>query len=227
MAHYLIAHLNGGRYGDVQILSSAGIDELHRGAVEFSDVGVSDGRYGMGWFDHRTWAKRKPLHTAAIVPDFSAFMALLPEQKKGVVLLLNADHYDAPRHGGGRDGRDGLLAGQQPAPIQLGLYPVDHARSAADPGSPDRGRCRHPAAVTPLAQGSRRRPSRGRVWGQHILLPLIPNLLLALILIPAPGQIRLSAALSARPCLDRPDQRQFCRDMGFLRTGLILRALRK
>ena len=27
MAHYLIAHLNGGRYGGVQILSSAGIDE--------------------------------------------------------------------------------------------------------------------------------------------------------------------------------------------------------
>ena len=35
MAHYLIAHLNGGRYGDVQILSAAGIEELHRGAVEF------------------------------------------------------------------------------------------------------------------------------------------------------------------------------------------------
>ena len=30
MAHYLIAHLNGGRYKDVQILSPEGIAELHR-----------------------------------------------------------------------------------------------------------------------------------------------------------------------------------------------------
>ncbi|MEJ2352668.1 MAG: serine hydrolase [Anaerolineales bacterium] len=33
MAHYLIAHLNGGHYGDVQILSSAGIDEMQRGVA--------------------------------------------------------------------------------------------------------------------------------------------------------------------------------------------------
>ena len=35
MAHYLIANLNGGRYGDAQILSDAGIAELHRPAVEW------------------------------------------------------------------------------------------------------------------------------------------------------------------------------------------------
>jgi len=34
MAHYLIAHLNGGRYGEVQVLSSTGIEELHRGVAE-------------------------------------------------------------------------------------------------------------------------------------------------------------------------------------------------
>lgn len=33
MSHYLIAQLNGGRYGDVQILSPAGIREMHRPAI--------------------------------------------------------------------------------------------------------------------------------------------------------------------------------------------------
>jgi CubicO group peptidase (beta-lactamase class C family) len=50
MARYMIALLNGGRYGDVQILSGASIDELHRGAAGFSAMGRSLGQYGMGWF---------------------------------------------------------------------------------------------------------------------------------------------------------------------------------
>lgn len=47
MAHYLIAQLNGGRYKDVQILSSAGIDEMHRGAASITFFGRSLGQYGM------------------------------------------------------------------------------------------------------------------------------------------------------------------------------------
>ena len=49
MAHYLIAHLNGGRYADKQILSEAGIDLLHRGVKEYVDDGHLGGilRYGM------------------------------------------------------------------------------------------------------------------------------------------------------------------------------------
>ena len=49
MAHYLMAHRNGGRFGDAQILSGAGIDELHRGTVEWIELGMSHGRSGMGW----------------------------------------------------------------------------------------------------------------------------------------------------------------------------------
>ena len=95
MAHYLIAHLNGGRYGDVQILSGAGIDELHRGVAEQRVMGVSVGKYGMGWFVDEI-GQTKVVSHGGNVPDFSSFMALLPEQKKGVVLLVNADHYGLP-----------------------------------------------------------------------------------------------------------------------------------
>ncbi|MEJ2710552.1 MAG: serine hydrolase [Anaerolineales bacterium] len=51
LAHYLIAYLNGGRYGEAQILSSAGIDELLRGVAEETVFGNSIGFYGMGWFE--------------------------------------------------------------------------------------------------------------------------------------------------------------------------------
>jgi CubicO group peptidase (beta-lactamase class C family) len=93
MAHYLIAHLNGGRYGDVKILSSAGLDELHHGALELKMGDIAGGLYGMGWFDIDL-GKEKTFTHGGNVPDYSAFMALVPEQKKAMILLLNATHMD-------------------------------------------------------------------------------------------------------------------------------------
>ena len=63
LARYMIALLNGGRYGDVQILSAAAIEELHRGAADIGPEALpaelrlmrpwlkdlSLGQYGMGW----------------------------------------------------------------------------------------------------------------------------------------------------------------------------------
>ena len=73
----------------------------------------------MGWFDIDLGPTKTYSH-GGNVPDFSAFMALVPEQKKGVVLLLNADPYGLPliTEEVGM-GVTALLAGQQPAPIQL------------------------------------------------------------------------------------------------------------
>ncbi len=150
MAHYLIAHLNGGRYGDAKILSGAGIDELHRGAAEYVEWGVSSGLYGMGWLEIDL-GQTKIFSHGGNVPDFSAFMALVPEQKKGVVLLLNADPYGLPPvTGGGWAGRDRPSCRPAARSDPAGLYPVDHAPSAADPASPDRGGRRHLAIVASL-----------------------------------------------------------------------------
>jgi CubicO group peptidase (beta-lactamase class C family) len=90
MAHYLVAHLNGGRYGDAQVLSPAGIDELHRPAVQANIMGVSLRQYAMGWFDDENGQTKILWHTGE-VPGFFAYMALLPEQKKAMVLLVNVD----------------------------------------------------------------------------------------------------------------------------------------
>ena len=119
MAHYLIAHLNGGRYGGAQLLSAAGIDEMHRGEKELIMFGIPGGMYGMGWFEI-DMGQTKTFSHGGNVPDFSAYMALLPDQKKGVILLANADPYGLPpimEEVG--IGVTALLADQQPAPIKL------------------------------------------------------------------------------------------------------------
>jgi CubicO group peptidase (beta-lactamase class C family) len=122
MGHYLIAHLNGGRYGEAQILSPAGVDALHTGAIDASAGGVRQ-QYAMGWYVARLGGTRVDSHTG-MAPDFYTYMALLPEQKKGVVLLINANHFTGEltltEIG---TGVAALLAGQPTPPIQLGAVP--------------------------------------------------------------------------------------------------------
>jgi CubicO group peptidase (beta-lactamase class C family) len=228
MAHYLIAHLNGGRYGDVQVLSAAGIDELHRGVAEYVAGGVSAGRYGMGWYE-RELGPTKTFTHAGNVPDFSALMALLPEQKRGVVLLFNADPYGLPPITEEvAMGVTALLAGQPPPPIQLDfvqwimrllpLIPLLQVAGVLGTLRSLRRWDRNPAI----------RPSGGRLWGRHILLPLVPNLSLAAVL----AYLRSSGLLRFLH-LYLPDLAWIARISGgfaglwaLLRTGLMLRSRR-
>jgi CubicO group peptidase (beta-lactamase class C family) len=229
MAHYLIAHINGGRYCEVQILSQAGIDEMHRGVMELKMGELSGGFYGMGWFDIDLGQTKTYSH-GGNVPDFSAFMAIVPEQKKGAVLLLNADPYGLPiiTEEVGM-GMTALLAGQPPAPIRLDFIqwimrclPLIPLLQIVDVLATLR-LLRH------WRDAPESRPSRGRTWGQHILLPLIPNLALAGIL-----EYLQSSRLILFLYLFMPDLAWTARISGafaaiwaFLRTGLILRTLRK
>ena len=229
MAHYLIAHLNGGRYGDVQILSATGIDEMHRGVKEVIMLGISGGWYGMGWFDI-DMGKTKTFSHGGNVPDFSAFMALVPEQKKGVVLLANADPYGLPiimEEVG--YGVTALLAGQQPAPIRLDfiqwimrflpLIPLLQVVGVAA----TLGWLRRWQADPAL------RPSSGRMWRQHILLPLIPNLSLAAILVylRSNGLLRFMHLFMPDLAWILQVSGGFAGIWAFLRTALVLRAVRK
>jgi CubicO group peptidase (beta-lactamase class C family) len=229
MAHYLIAHLNGGRYGEVQILSAAGIAELHHGAAEFTMMGVTAGRYGMGWFDIDLGQTKTYSHSGN-VPDFSAFMALLPEKRRGLILLLNADPYGMPpvTEEVGM-GVTALLAGQKPAPVRLDfiqwimrllpLIPILQVVSVFATLGRLRDWRRNPAL----------RPGSGRLWGEHILIPLLPDLALAAILV----YLRSSGLIRFLQ-LFMPDLAWIARVSGafagiwaILRTGLIFQALRK
>ena len=228
MAHYLIAHLNGGNYKDVQILSEAGIEELRRGAVAWREMGLDFGYYAMGWVS-QVFGKSTIVSHAGTVPDFGAFAAFVPEQKKGIVLLYNANHgmikVTLDEFGLGAAQQ---LAGERPegtifGALYLGmrgilLIPILQIASVIATL-----RLLHRWRTEPEL-----RPSRGQLWRQHILLPQIPNLLVSLTLLPMLGKMRGWVRLFM------PDYSWIALINGgfaviwtFLSTGLILRAQRK
>jgi hypothetical protein len=147
-----------------------------------------------------------------------------------VVLLLNADPYGMPiiTEEVGM-GVTALLAGQTPAPIKLDfiqwvmrllpLIPLLQILGVFTTLRMLRRWNRDPAL----------RPGGGRIWGQHILLPLVPNLSLAGMLI-----YLQSSRLIRFLHLFLPDLAWIGRISGgfagiwaILRTGLILQTLRK
>ena len=229
IAHYMIALLNGGRYGNAQILSEEGITEMHRGVADDSVMGISLGQYGMGWFVDES-GKTKLVWHSGTTPDFGAFIALLPEQRKGLVLLFNANHHwFTPVLSDFGAGAAALLAGDQPNPIQfVGVIPWMLRGLLLIPLIQIVGVAATLRLLRRWHHEPERRPSGGRLWRRYILLPLIPNLLIASTLIPMLGKTR------GYLMLYMPDYSWIALLCGsfagiwmFLRTGLIIRTTRQ
>ncbi|HET7269732.1 MAG TPA: serine hydrolase domain-containing protein [Rubrobacter sp.] len=243
MARYLIAHLNEGRYGNAQILSAAGIDELHRPAVEANMTGIPFGHYGMGWIIEETDHIKIVWHSGTC-PDFFSYMAILPEQKKGVVLLINANHLmmDKTTFTEVGVGVAKLLAGERFVPNRFGAVPWILRSLPLIPALQVVGVAATLRRLARWHQDPNSHPLSGIKWGRYILLPLIPDLLVSLPLLGSLWTGTLDVPLLGmlgRGTLDvmllfMPDVSWIALVCGsfalawmVLRTGLVLWTLRK
>jgi CubicO group peptidase (beta-lactamase class C family) len=84
MTHYLIAQLNGGTYGNNQLLSPEGIDTLHTPGARLSP----SSSYGMGWVIQGQPGSTRIWHNGD-VSNFHSNLLLLPDQHIGIVVLVN------------------------------------------------------------------------------------------------------------------------------------------
>ena len=116
LGHYLIAHLNGERYGPATVISPAGLAELHRPAA------AGDGfAYAMGW---RVGPVRgvPAIHHGGALPHYRGKLVLLPGEGYGVVVLTNAASFlGRPTSHDIADGVAALLAGRAPGGTGLSL----------------------------------------------------------------------------------------------------------
>jgi CubicO group peptidase (beta-lactamase class C family) len=111
LAHYLIAQLNGGRYGEQSVLSASGIRLLHQPAIA---IGYSGTSYAMGWFVGEIQGVPTVSHGGSTA-NFHANLVLLPRERFGIVLLMNGENgLDGARIAGIGDGITSLLTGKPP-----------------------------------------------------------------------------------------------------------------
>lgn len=89
MSHYLIAQLNGGVYGNHQVLSSQGIAALHAAGAEMT----ATSSYGMGWVVHNQAGAIRLEHNGD-TSNFHSNLLLLPDQRIGIVILTNVNGFN-------------------------------------------------------------------------------------------------------------------------------------
>ena len=194
MTHYVVAQLDGGRYRGTSVLSSAGISELHRPAVQTPKEGTS---YGMGWFVG-------PLNDIPVIHhqgetfNFHANVVLIPQSRKGVVVLMNAENsldlFTSGRMGTIAAGVTSLLEGQEPPspPSSIAIFIVYGALFALLVLQ-TRGIVRSVAA---LRRGRIRRGRIGPWW--RIAFSLVLSLVWALfVFVLVPKQLGLPLSIMA------------------------------
>jgi CubicO group peptidase (beta-lactamase class C family) len=122
LAHYLIAQLNGGHYGDVSILSSEGVAAMHQPAVPTGDA---DTYYGMAWYVGPVDGAPAVYHSGDNA-NFLTHLLMFPEEKLGVALTFNL--FGLSTAGVHRHIAEGVMAimkGKQPQPYQsLAMLPL-------------------------------------------------------------------------------------------------------
>jgi len=85
LGHYLIAQLNQGRYGEMQILSPEYVGLMHQPAVETFDEGIS---YGFGWRTNLVDGEPSVWH-GGDTSSFHSNLAFGPTRGWGVAILMN------------------------------------------------------------------------------------------------------------------------------------------
>ena len=86
LGRFIAAEVNGGALDGSRVLSSASVAEMERGVA---DTNAGDGsRYGLGWTDSQIGGIRMVGHVGSTT-DMASAAFFSPEQKTGVVILLN------------------------------------------------------------------------------------------------------------------------------------------
>lgn len=94
MATYVTMYLNDGRHDETQLLSPEGIHEMLEPATNETSkplLGTAfTFQYGMGWFVGAFGAVEDARWHLGELPSFNAWMVLMPEQDRAVVVMTNA-----------------------------------------------------------------------------------------------------------------------------------------
>lgn len=239
LTHYLIAQLNEGRYGDVSILTAESIAAMHQPHTETI---ANESGYAMGWGTSPYWdAERADVRPTWIGHDgawvgFRTFISFVPEERTGIVVLMNTNDFaHETAFGGVANGL--LLTAMELAPPPITIYEDDFTQNARLIGSILIAVwvLRLISAVLTLRHWRRAPASRPRsAFGiaRTVALPLLFDALLILyVLVGVPAQYEspLGTVIRFTPDIGLLLMLALALALGWglLRTGLFLTSLRQ
>jgi CubicO group peptidase (beta-lactamase class C family) len=123
MAHWVMVHINNGKYRDAQVVNPVTLNDMHAAYMPTGELStrpdISPADYGLGWFIDSYRGHQRVEHGGNI-DGFSALVCLFPQDGLGFVVLTNKGGTPFP----------GLVA-QTAADRILGLEAVDWIGDAA------------------------------------------------------------------------------------------------
>ncbi|PSL02377.1 CubicO group peptidase (beta-lactamase class C family) [Haloactinopolyspora alba] len=124
LAHFAVAQLAEGRYGDSRVLDAGTVSRMQQGTAHISDTHC----YGLGWRDDD---RNTDLGTSTVwhlgaAPGYQAGVVLLPEKELGIVVLQNVyGFFQDSELAAAQLGAARILAGGDPAERSGGAaYPA-------------------------------------------------------------------------------------------------------
>lgn len=92
MSRWIIAHLNGGRYGEKEVIGAATLTDLHTPHMTMgaptTDPRIGPASYALGWMVD-TYRGHRRIHHGGNIDGFSAMVSFLPDEGLGFVALAN------------------------------------------------------------------------------------------------------------------------------------------
>ncbi len=124
MSHWLLVHLNGGKFEGKQIIGPQTLEDMHLAHMPTGSTPaipeVTPADYGLGWFVD-TYRGYRRVHHGGNIDGFSALVSMLPQDGVGFVVLVNKNGAALP----------GLLI-RHATDLILGLEPRDWIGEAAE-----------------------------------------------------------------------------------------------
>lgn len=87
MCHFMIAHLNGGQYQNISILSPEMVQISHNLPKDLENT-----MYAMGFYNASDFGYTVIAHGGDL-PNFHADMVMIPEKNIGVIVMINVNSY--------------------------------------------------------------------------------------------------------------------------------------
>jgi CubicO group peptidase (beta-lactamase class C family) len=99
MANWVMLHLAGGKFNDVEIVSTSVLRDMHTPHMVLSSISqhkeVINQTYGLGWFIE-AYRGYRYIHHGGNIDGFSALVTLVPTENLGVVVLTNLNANSLP-----------------------------------------------------------------------------------------------------------------------------------